>query len=349
MSKKLSEGITAKKRIRESLELLVDKEKLVQSLSDEHAHIVNSPLRADLYGFEETALVAQDKTEALALLEREGYQKIDGKIGKVLGVTGSFTTILQQGSSGTAVEKLQECLARDSKVYPEGTVSGTFGPLTKKAVIAFQEKYAADILTPINLSRGTGKVGPSTNEKLNSVCDANSNSGGFTPLVITLTTLNQSPLQEIAQEIRSQWETAGLQVEVRTLSATDLERDVIKPRAYEALLFGEILSKIPDPFPFWHSSQKRDPGLNLSLYASNTLDTLLERARKTLDEKERSEIYERIQETIISDTPAIFLYDIDYVYFAPKEVQGIQTRILADPSERFSGIDAWYLKTKRVF
>ena len=338
-----------KVRIREALSLAIDKGKIVSLLSDTYAKPIDSPFRPDLFDIEQAPVHKTDTETALSLFKASGFQKIDGNIGTPQSVTGKFTAILQQGSTGTVVQQLQECLARDSEVYPEGTISNTFGPLTKKAVIRFQDKYAADILAPISLTKGTGKVGPLTNEKLNAVCDPNSDSGNFIPFTVSLVTLDQSPLKEVSQMIRDQWTEFGIQVELRTFSATDLERDIIKPREYEALLFGEILTKIPDPFPFWHSSQKRDPGLNLSLYSNKNVDTLLEQARKESDKSKRAASYGEIQTILLGDVPAIFLYDIDYVYFAPKELRGIQPRILSDPSERLSGMGSWYTKTKRAF
>lgn len=78
-----------------------------------------------------------------------------------------FTKNLKMGDRGDDVSNLQESLATDSEIYPEGLVTGYFGPLTKKAVINFQEAYADEILEPLGLTKGTGFVGMATREKLN--------------------------------------------------------------------------------------------------------------------------------------------------------------------------------------
>src|SRR5689334_7380568 len=70
----------------------------------------------------------------------------------------TFTQNLKVGSKGTEVLNLQKFLnsSSDTKVAVSGAGSpgnetSTFGPATKAAVIKFQEKYAADILTPSGL------------------------------------------------------------------------------------------------------------------------------------------------------------------------------------------------------
>ncbi len=73
-----------------------------------------------------------------------------------------ITRFLNIGSQGDDVKSLQEYLARDSELYPEGTVSGYFGPATRRAVQRFQEKYGIASAG----DAGYGLVGPKTRAKL---------------------------------------------------------------------------------------------------------------------------------------------------------------------------------------
>ena len=155
---------------------------------------------------------------------------------------------------------------------------------------------------------------------------------------------------ETANILKDQWQKLGVELEIKMLdvSTLEFEREVIKPRNYEILLFGEVLGTIPDPFPFWHSSQKIDPGLNLAVYENKKADKLLETARQTLDDNKRKETLEEFQDILIKDAPVIFLYSPDYIYLSSKKIKGIEAKNIVDPSKRFTGIENWYIKTKRV-
>ncbi len=86
---------------------------------------------------------------------------------------------LKVGSSGDDVRRLQQFLARDRAIYPEGTVSGYFGALTEAAVKRWQIKY--NIVSSGSASTtGFGVYGPRTAAAMSLQC---SQGGGGTPAV----------------------------------------------------------------------------------------------------------------------------------------------------------------------
>lgn len=99
-----------------------------------------------------------------------------------------FTKDLKQGSTGDDVMKLQQYLNSDpdTKVAASGAGSPgnetkTFGPATKAAVIKFQNKYKAEVLTPVGLSAGTGYFGAASRKFVNDKLAASgSTTGGAT-------------------------------------------------------------------------------------------------------------------------------------------------------------------------
>ena len=347
MASKTADDPIKQKDIRQALKIATDKNELAQKLFGGRGKVVSSPFLPDLFSFPGPN-TPSNQPDILALFTKQGYEKINGKLAKALQNSEALQIDLEQGSKNSAeVKKLQSCLAQDKDIYPDRTISGIFGNATKDAVIKFQEKYAKEILEPQHLSKGTGKVGAGTREKLNALCFGKPND--TVPFTVTINTIDQYPLVDAANIIKEQWAKFGITTEIHAQNSAELERDTIKPRNYQILLFGELLSKIPDPFPFWHSSQKKDPGLNLSSYENKKLDTALEQARKELDDEKRTALYQQMQTIVLADTPIITLYDAPYLYALPSQVKGVETGFIADPSQRFAGIADWYIKTKRAW
>jgi hypothetical protein len=82
--------------------------------------------------------------------------------------TKPFLINMKIGSKIDDVRRLQEFLKlQGPAIYPEGLVTGYFGPLTHKAVVRFQEKNTSEILDPIVSKSGTGFVGEYTRSKIN--------------------------------------------------------------------------------------------------------------------------------------------------------------------------------------
>jgi len=339
--------------VRKAFNYGTDKEAIKKEVLKGESEIVSSPILPEVYGFSSPAVnYAFQPDSAKEFLDKAGYVLTDsGARERTIKeeIIFQFKSELKTGSQGEEVRKLQECLANPSvggaDIFPEAKITGFFGTDTKNAVIKFQEKYAADILTPQNMKNGTGTVSKATRQKLNDLCGKKP--AKTVPLSFVLTTVEQPLMIEVAQNLKKQWQALGASVEIKTVTIESLERDVIKPREYEALLFGEVLGMIPDPFPFWHSSQKKDPGLNLAAYDNKDADKLLEEARETLDQEIRKQKLEEFQNILLESAPAVFLYSPDYIYFVSSDLKGINQTTIADPSKRFGGVENWYIKTQR--
>lgn len=87
-----------------------------------------------------TAMLEQIKT-LMARLEELKTQlaTVRGELNDVL------KTNITEGTSSDDIKKVQELLATDGQIYPEGQVTGYFGPRTKEAIKKFQERHGLPV------------------------------------------------------------------------------------------------------------------------------------------------------------------------------------------------------------
>jgi peptide/nickel transport system substrate-binding protein len=168
-------------------------------------------------------------------------------------------------------------------------------------------------------------------------------------LHFTLATANVPELRAAAEYIKNQWAAVGAQVDVQVYDQGDLSQNVIRPRKYDALLFGEVVGRELDLFAFWHSSQRNDPGLNIALYANATVDKTLESLRATTDPAVRQTLLNSFSAQIAADVPAVFLYAPDFVYSIPNDITGVDLGFIETPSDRFLSVAQWHRETDYVW
>lgn len=90
----------------------------------------------------------------------------DGGVNSVSVSSGEFVSKkLSIGMSDDSVKTLQSMLAKDSEIYPEGRITGFYGPVTVRAVKRFQRKYNI-ISSDSTSTSGFGLAGPKTRRKL---------------------------------------------------------------------------------------------------------------------------------------------------------------------------------------
>lgn len=166
-------------------------------------------------------------------------------------------------------------------------------------------------------------------------------------LVISLATIEDEESQRVAEAIKRYWEAVGVKTVLNIVPLSQIQSGIIELRDFEGLFFGQVVGNDPDSYVFWHSSQVGEGGLNLSNYANDDVDKMLEDARLTLDKEERIVKYKKFQEILAEDVPAIFLYSPFYTYIQGKKIKGFETKNISSPADRFADINNWYIKTGR--
>ena len=166
---------------------------------------------------------------------------------------------------------------------------------------------------------------------------------------LTLTT-NDSPANtKTAQALAQNWQTLNLKINIKVLTNKEITDEVIRPRNFDILLYPQKMGADPDPFLLWHSSQTKDPGVNLTGFADQQADKLITEARTTTDIQTRNEKYQQFYDLLSQKLPAIFLTQAEYIYFADKEIKNINLSALFEPSQRFYDLPNWYINTRRAW
>ena len=154
--------------------------------------------------------------------------------------------------------------------------------------------------------------------------------------------------KEIAEAIQKDWLQLGVQVKLKPLPYQDLISQYLEPRNYQAALVDINLARTPDPdpYPFWDQAQIND-GQNYAQWDDRQASEFLERARITINMDERAKNYRNFQVRFTTEMPALPLFYPVYSYAVDNQVQNVRVGFFFDPSDRFSTILEWYLRSKR--
>ncbi|MEK7604333.1 MAG: peptide ABC transporter substrate-binding protein [Patescibacteria group bacterium] len=166
---------------------------------------------------------------------------------------------------------------------------------------------------------------------------------------ITIRTSNVPELKGVASAVKTDWEKLGVRVTIELYEPGDLSQNVIRPRKYEALLYGMVIGRDQDLYAFWDSQERNDPGLNIALYANKEVDTLLEDARSSTDETIRKGNLQKVEDIVAGEYAAAFLYTPDFTYTIPTDIRGVSLPQIISPADRYATVAQWYRVTDRVW
>ena len=168
------------------------------------------------------------------------------------------------------------------------------------------------------------------------------------PIELTITTLANPRHEELARTLADKWLLLGATVKIETFTATELANEIVPQRKYQLLIYGLDFGGDPDPYPFWHSSQIGEEGLNLSNFANIDADRLLEKARQSNDVDQRVNLYAQFQDIFNREVPAIELDQISVQFGTDQSIKGVKSLTGLSSADRFKHVDEWYKETKRI-
>ncbi|MDX9893549.1 MAG: peptide ABC transporter substrate-binding protein [Patescibacteria group bacterium] len=298
------------KTLRQALAHSIDKSKILSEALQLEGEIINGPLLPVTLSDDEEKKMNFDPAKAEELIGQLGWKKINAQ--DYLDYLKAQTEAENSESDSTDTDQEStQTDTNDSTVATTSTAETLETETTNEPTLEFYWKKDDKILE------------------------------------LTVTTVNQPENVKAAGLIKKLWENIGIKVNLNIVESGKISREIIKPRNYEILLFGIIVGSNPDPYPFWHSSQIQDPGLNLAQFANREADKLLEEAKATADPEVQQQKYQRFQEILAAELPAIFLYNPTYTYVVDKKIKGNLIDRIITPADRFNDLEEWYVKTKR--
>lgn len=303
--------------MRLALNLALDKDKILTQALDNEGTVINSPILKGELGYNPNIAFPQFNAERANQLLDKNWKRIQPED----FFKTEYDTALKTRQSELDALKKTSITTATAKAEQAEQLSDEIKKIEKEITDSIRQEMDADQ----SFYR---------KNKSNEI------------LAIAITTADTAEYQQAAQTIAKMWRAVGVKTRIQIANSGQINRDVLRNRNYQVLVYGEIAGSDPDPYPFWHSSQINYPGLNLALFVDRAADKLLEDARATTTEQKRAEAYEKFQQILAKEIPAVFLYTPVYNFVASKEVKGIVLTQIFFPADRFNNLGGWYIKTK---
>lgn len=142
-------------------------------------------------------LLSQIKTLTEQLLALQKQLATTQAQGKTVGI---LKNDLQEGVTDDNVRDIQKLLASDSSIYPEGLVTGYYGPLTREALKRFQAQHSLEV---------TGTIDNGTRGMLQEFLNKAQDYGGITPGFISTPAIVKEVTEIYLVNCKEKYQVAG--------------------------------------------------------------------------------------------------------------------------------------------
>lgn len=152
-------------------------------------------------------------------------------------------------------------------------------------------------------------------------------------LSVTLGSPQEASTLEAMQAVQAQWEEVGIDVDIKTLEATQYISDTLSGN-YEVNVWQYYAAPHPDGEYVWLHSDFAAPegqlALNFGRIRDDEIDAALEEARGIEDVERQRELYGQIQEVMAEQVYHVFLYHDFSAVVAQDFVHGVMDWTFAD-------------------
>jgi len=145
------------------------------------------------------------------------------------------------------------------------------------------------------------------------------------PFELNIKTYTSRPqLKPAAEVIETQFESIGIKTSVTTLESGALEEDMNRGD-YDLALYAWTVAPTGDPdyFVSKHFGSTGKEAQKLG-YSNPQVDEWIKAGQQTMDQTQRKEYYDKIQEQVLKDCPEIFVFYQNSIVVANKKVGGLK-------------------------
>lgn len=162
---------------------------------------------------------------------------------------------------------------------------------------------------------------------------------------------------KIVESIRQDLATVGVELIPEAYDLRTMTEQVLTPRIFDTLLYGMSTFIDPDRYELFYTNEK----LNLASYIGSEetakveggkkinlpkIDRDLEQGRSfnpSTAKDSRLQVYADFQTLLAQDTPVIFLYHPQFLYYHNKRLQNVNLSMAENLEQRFRNIADWRL------
>lgn len=162
------------------------------------------------------------------------------------------------------------------------------------------------------------------------------------PLELRVVTVDTSNYRKLTKLLAQQWRLLGIKMETQLIDPEQIQQIILRPRAYDILVYELSMGGDPDAYAFWHSSQVSGSGLNFSDYVSAYADDTLITARGRSNFAQRDAKYASFAQRWVEDVPAVALYRSSLHYTTTEGTYSISgSDSLVNATDRYYGVIDW--------